>query len=402
MRITPLILSLLLIAASGSEAIAQYGNSNNSNSRNQNNPNNPSNANNPSNPNGRTRTQPRTKVESTDRESEDADEREARRDAGREDSANKGKTPGLSEGPETVGQVEEANWGKLTPEQQAAAVEELKKFAEEAKVKVNPSLAAHETKYFLFYSDLKPNEAQRWASTLDNMYLQLAKLFAIKGGENIFRGKGLVFVFAREQDYLTFQKEMHKTDATGSAGLCHQYGNGDVHVAFFRQPNDLDFQAVLVHETAHGFLHRYRKPPVIPTWVNEGLCEWIAGELVPQKGKRMELKQHGIGELRNRGGLDKQFFSADHLEGWQYPVSASLADFMIKANRKNYVAFIDGMKDGMKWEEALTTKYGVPLDRLVAAFGEEHKIRGLGQSDPRRAKEPNRDREDEERRQDRE
>src|SRR5688572_1938819 len=99
MRFTPLILAFCLVVTSGSESIGQYGNNSNS-----------------GNNNSRTRTQPRTKEESTDRESEDIDARDARRDDGPEDSINKGKPRGLSEGPETVGQIEEGNWAKLTPE----------------------------------------------------------------------------------------------------------------------------------------------------------------------------------------------------------------------------------------------------------------------------------------------
>ena len=55
-----------------------------------------------------------------------------------------------------------------------------------------------------------------------------------------------MFVFAKEQDYQNFQKTMHETDAAGTAGLCHCFGNGDVHIGFFRQPNEMDFAAVLV------------------------------------------------------------------------------------------------------------------------------------------------------------
>ncbi|MGB7159306.1 MAG: hypothetical protein WBD40_14655 [Tepidisphaeraceae bacterium] len=394
MRLTPLLFVLCVMAASSHGTLAQYGG--NSNTRNRD--GNTSNSN--------SRNTPRSRVESTDRESEETDEREARRDAGREESVNKGKTPGLSEGPEVVGAVDEKNWGKLSPEQQAAAVAELKKFAEDAKMKVNGGLAPHETKYFLFYSDLKPAEAQKWAGLLDRMYAKLGNLFGVKSDENIFHGKALVFVFSKEQDYLVFQKIMHETDATGTAGLCHQYGNGDVHIAFFRQTVDQDFAAVLVHESVHGFLHRYKKPPEVPTWVNEGLAETIAADLVPQKGKRQELRQFAIGQVREHGGVGSTFFTTDRLEPWQYPVAATLAEFMIKANKKNYVAFIDGIKDGMKWQDALTQKYGAPLDRLIEAYGAEYNIRGMGgpnqQPDPRRAQEPNRDREEEERRKERE
>ena len=374
----PLLAACLLVAwlTWTPPASAQYGNSGNNkntnagNSSNTNRGNSTGNSN--TNPNDRRR---RTVGTTVDEETEA--QREQRIDAGKEEAANKGAPPGIAKGPEVVGKVDETAWGKLTPEQETAAVEELKKFGEETRAKVNGNLVLNETKYFLFYSDLKPAEAAKWTRTLDQMYGKLAGLFGIKGGENIFRGKAAVFVFAKEEDYQNFQKTMHDTDAAGTAGLCHCFGNGDVHIGFFRQPNEMDFAAVLVHESVHGFLHRYKKPPTIPTWVNEGLAETIASELVPQKGKRQEYRQFAITQLRERGTLGNDFFTGDRLEGWQYPVAQLLTEFMIKQDKKRYVAFIDGIKDGMKWEEALTQKYGAPRDRLVAVFSESLNVRGL-------------------------
>ena len=66
--------------------------------------------------------------------------------------------------------------------------------------------------------------------------------------------------------------------------MCHTFGSGDVHIAFYRQPNDFDSAHVLVHESVHGFVHRYRSPLDIPSWANEGLAEAIATDMVPQPG----------------------------------------------------------------------------------------------------------------------
>jgi hypothetical protein len=376
MRYTRLFIAAAMSLAQASATFAQYGKSNNQNAGKN------------------TNADPRHAKDTgrgtgTSTDDETDAQREARQERGMEEPVNKGMPPGIANGPQTVGKTEEGNWGKLTPEQQKAAVEELKKFAEETKSKVDGNLVLDETKYFLFYSDLKPAEATKWAGTLDQMYARLAALFAVKGGENIFRGKALVFVFAKEQDYLTFQKEMHDTDATGSAGLCHNFGNGDVHIAFYRQPNDLDFEAVLVHESVHGFLHRYRKPPTIPTWANEGLAETVASQFVSQRGKRQELRQYAISQLRERGSLGDNFFKGDRLEGWQYPVAQMVTELLIKDNKKNYVAFIDAIKDGAKWEDALQQKVGATPEQLTVALGETLRIRGLGstadaQLDPRK------------------
>ena len=280
-------------------------------------------------------------------------------------------------GPKQVGPIVPSNWGRQTPEEMAAAVLELKKFAEETRQRVNGKLAPYETQYFLFYSDLPANEARNWAGLLDRMYGKLALLFGVPKGENLWRGKALVFVFASDQDYFAFQMKMHdKTVATGTAGMCHTYGNGDVHIAFYRQPNELDFAHVLVHESVHGFLHRYRAPVDIPSWINEGLAEVIASELVPRPGLTQSSTAQARQDLQTRRDLEKMF-EAEHIVAWQYAVARTLTDFMIAQNRKGYVAFINAIKDGQTWEDALTKQYGVSLDQLVRAYGNFMGVPGL-------------------------
>src|SRR5439155_26581439 len=195
-------------------------------------------------------------------------------------------------GPQVVGRVDERAWGMLTDEQQAAEVERLKAFAETAGKRIGRNLSLHETQYFLFYSDLSPRDAANWAGLLDRMYARLAELFGVKKQEgdshayaNVWYGKALVFVFQSADDYRQFQVRVHQTDPASSAGMCHCFGDGKVHIAFYRQPNGLSCAHVLVPESVHGFVHRYRGAATVPSWANEGLAEVIADELVPQPGR---------------------------------------------------------------------------------------------------------------------
>jgi hypothetical protein len=68
---------------------------------------------------------------------------------------------------------------------------------------------------------------------------------------------------------------------------------------------------------------------------------------------------------------------ARHIAGWQYPVAESLCAFMIRQNKRHYVDFILGIKEGLTWEESLEQRYKAPRDRLVKAFGESLNVRGL-------------------------
>lgn len=282
----------------------------------------------------------------------------------------------------TDGSNEQASsnaWPKLTADQQKQAVKEMKQVAVGAARKLKHDLLLHETKYFLFYSDLNPQEAANWAGLLDRMYDRLAELFAVPRGENIWRGKALIFVFSRAGDYRRFERDIPHVDPGESAGMSHCFPTGVVMIAFYRQPQELTFAHVLVHESVHGFLHRYRSPVHIPSWANEGLAETIATELVPQRGRREMVRSSAQRFLQEHGNSLGDFFEADHIAGWQYPVAETMCTFMIMANRKNYVDFINGIKAGLSWEDSLNQDYKAPLDRLVPVYGSWIGVKELQQ-----------------------
>jgi hypothetical protein len=269
-------------------------------------------------------------------------------------------------------------WPKLTATEQAEAVEKLKAFADDASTKLDRRLSLFETQYFLFYTDLPQREAQNWASLLDRMYMRLAELFAVKKGENIWRGKGLIFVFAKASDYRNYERQVEKTDPIFSAGRCHARHDGTVHIAFYKQDRELSFAHVLVHESVHGFIHRYRTAAIVPSWANEGLADAIATELVPDPPTN-PTRQQVADALRKHNNELGKFFRTPQIEPWQYPVAETLTQFMILQSKRNYVDFINGIKDGQDWETSLDKNYKAPLERLIPAYGAWVGVKGLSE-----------------------
>lgn len=283
---------------------------------------------------------------------------------------------GVLHGPRIDAQRQADNWGPQPPEKTEATIARLKTFGEETRTKINSNLALFETDYFILYTDLLPEESRRWAADLDRMYHRLADLFGLPRGENIWLGKCLILIFRNELDYHRFNKVMRDVHSLGTAGMCHGLGSGEVIVVFYRNPDEMNFAYILVHEAVHGFLHRYRSPVHIPTWINEGLAEVISLEMVP-KCKQVPLKQaegkQKLKLLNHTGAL----FDSNRLEIWQYGVAASLTQFMIQQNKKGYVAFIKGIKDGMPWTDSLEQNYGVGLEKLVRVFGTTQEVANL-------------------------
>jgi hypothetical protein len=133
---------------------------------------------------------------------------------------------------------------------------------------------------------------------------------------------------------------------------------------------------MLVHETSHGFIHRYKTKAQLPNWVDEGMADLIGAEMVPASNavKNRELKAiQDLAGQRSLGGMLK----AERIEGWQYGVASNLNRFLLQSNRQNYVRFIESLKDGVKWEEALKDAYRATPEELLTEYGRRINVPDL-------------------------
>lgn len=284
-------------------------------------------------------------------------------------------------GPVSVGEIQSRFWGPLPAELMASSVEELKGRAEATQQAMNLRLVLYEkaSDYFLFYTDLPADEAVKWAGLLDRMYDRLCETFGIEKGTNIFRGKALIYVFRNQQDYHRFHSDVQGRQGTeNTGGLCVSYGNGHVEISFYRPDDEMRFAHVLVHEAVHGFVHRYRNHPHVVSWANEGLAEYIASNLVPQRRASQDTLRYVQQELEQRGSLGGDtFWGENNIQGWQYPVAQLMCEFMIAQDKQRYKAFINAIKDGKPWPQALEEDYGVTPERLAFGFGSKIGVRNL-------------------------
>ena len=259
-----------------------------------------------------------------------------------------------------------------------AITNEMKQWSANAMRKMGVRLRLVETDYVLFYNDLDPTEATKRARLLDRTYLSLCRDFNLPKNVNIWYGKAVVFAFEHKTDWVAMEQIVFKNaKAKESTGFCHNSKRGDVVITAYRQRDESRFAAVLVHEATHGFLHRYRSQTVVPNWVSEGLAEAVSQSIVPVARYHESREKRAIAELHTRGSIGKQYFTCQQIEDWQYGASMSLTKFMIRSNHQRYVAFINGLKDGMPWQESLERNYGTSVEKLINAYGQSVGIKGL-------------------------
>jgi hypothetical protein len=270
-------------------------------------------------------------------------------------------------------------WPPLTAEEHAAQVAELEAFVAEVR-KEFPTLAVSQTHEFLVATDIPAAQMAPFTAKLDAMHDFLCDLYGIPRGEPVWKGKCLVIAFLREEDFAAFEPRFMKVDTQGAHGLCHQRSDGRVVMACHRGNDASAFAHMLVHETSHGFNHRWMSPEHLPNWLNEGIAEWVGTQVVPNC-RQVPMKEARAAEfMRAGGGVGANFFAAGpdhHIDAVQYGIASSLVKFMVARDRKRFASFVRGIKEGMSVDESLKASFDATLAELIAAYGKAIGVPGL-------------------------
>ncbi|MCZ6834809.1 MAG: hypothetical protein O7G85_03460 [Planctomycetota bacterium] len=265
-------------------------------------------------------------------------------------------------------------WPVLTKEEQDEAFIVVTTKAMNILKQVGLDIVPVETEYFLFYSDLPRREVAKWARELDRMYGRLSQIFALQEGQNIFWGKAVIFVFSEQDRFrLVEAQAFNHLASQWVGGLCHQIGPM-VFVSFYRQADDFEFASILVHETVHGFMHRFLTPMRLPTWANEGFSDYVASISFQNSPVDQNRRQQGINFIRNQGDV-RAILEMNYLDGsWPgpnavgYSISYLMVSLMIQDQPRKFGHWVEAVKGGKDWKKALIEDFGVDLDTLIDRF----------------------------------
>jgi hypothetical protein len=264
-------------------------------------------------------------------------------------------------------------WPPESARDQAEALARSRKMISEVLAQL-PGTRVYETDHFLFTSNMTPDEAAPYVRYLDKMYDFMCELYGVPAGTRVWLGgKAPIFAFQTEEQFVAFEAKFFEVPPQESQhlyGVCHQNTRGDVVTACFRGEDPNDFGQMLVHETSHGFIHRYKTKARLPSWVNEGMADLIGAQLVPKSTAVKNKELAALVILKQRHSLGGDFFTAESIHDWQYGAASSLNRFLLETDRKSYVRFIEGMKEGLKWPVALQQAYGGTPDQLLTQYGQ--------------------------------
>jgi hypothetical protein len=270
-------------------------------------------------------------------------------------------------------------WPELSTTAQEQALRAAKEYFGKAQA-AYPQLQMHETKYFVFYTDLPPAQLAPYIRDLDAMYARLGGSFGVPPGKNIWLGKAVIVMFLQRGDLWRFDQEIMKTpSAVETQARCFPRSDGHVTITGWVGNDAAFFAHVLVHETTHGFLHRHRSTVHVPNWVNEGVADWMAGAIVKSSDETKKRQQRAIRQLQVSGSAGGKFFDAKHLGSSQYGLASALVEYQLRIDPAAYRQFIDGIKEGATPQESLVAAYGLTPEQLLMSFGRQIGVLNLTQ-----------------------
>lgn len=264
-------------------------------------------------------------------------------------------------------------WKHLTVEQEDKFLYNQAAFIKDAREKLsNIPTRKVETEYFSFVTDLTPAEADGYIVYLDAMYAELCKAFGLPPEKNIWAGKCVVFAFRSKQTYLAFEAEVMKVSSTAIAntqGLCHQNSDGTVIFAGYKGDNNF-FGHVLVHETSHGFVHRYLSSARAPSWLNEGMADWLAEKVV--KGQKIKNRQRMSAAQVKKKGDWGGVLTIERITGEQYGICSVLVEILVARDKGKgrFKDFIDSIKEGQSAQQSLKEHFGITYAELKGIYGQ--------------------------------
>lgn len=266
-------------------------------------------------------------------------------------------------------------WPESTSDaEQTDALARSREMVEEV-IELFPGTQLYETDHFLFTSNIPPEQVAPYVSSLDRMYAWMCRLYGVRREQKVWLGgKAPVFAFLAKEQFDAFE-ERYFPDAQQQLrslanvyGLCHLAPTGEVVIACWRGEDPNDFGQMLVHETSHGFIFRYKTKARLPNWVDEGMADLIGAEMVPASKTVPNRERQAIQQLLNTRSLGGML-SAERIEPTQYGIASNLNRFLLQANRVGYVRFIEALKEGMKWEEAIRIAYHSSPEDMLAHYG---------------------------------
>ena len=260
-----------------------------------------------------------------------------------------------------------ATYLPVTPAQRVANEIRAGKLADRTREAVASELRLLETAHFLIYTNRAKTSDRFLTTYCESLYRSLRRRLHVPGGTPIWAGKCPVFLFATEDQYENFCRDV--ADRGTPTGSGHYAVTGDfVYLAIRAAKSTTRIREVLAHEATHAFLSRYVSTRPLPKWVNEGLAEHVAATMVPGcAAAHRWLPAVRLALTRNK---DVSSVLRDvRLDSFDYGIAQSFVRFLIERSPTRFMRLVRRLKAGRDTAGALADSFVMTEERFLAAWG---------------------------------
>ncbi|HUW57425.1 MAG TPA: DUF1570 domain-containing protein [Planctomycetota bacterium] len=258
---------------------------------------------------------------------------------------------------------------ELTPEQVEKVVAEQRTRGERVQDAVGVKTYTLETDHFIIHTTFIKADHKAIMRRCEQLYEHFDEVFRIsKNSDRMWDGKCVFYCFKERSEFIAFSTTVHGFAGQLAGGYFRAQG-GQCEVVIPNLHGAERFEETMVHEGAHAFLHFYRDPGHIPTWVHEGVAQYFQFEMSPESTMlrmmrrivREGAKTGGILPLVTLANSRRPSGGGDHV-GYAY--AWGYIRYMIERDPRKFTAFIRGLKGGLDAEDALKQAYDWDFDEM--------------------------------------
>lgn len=271
-------------------------------------------------------------------------------------------------------------WPALTEQEAAEARRALRADAEGWLNTLGLTIEPIESDYFLIYADAPREQAATLGQQLDAGYRRAAPYLGLDPEKNIFWGKALVLLISDpEKHRLLEATAFNQLVSSRTIGLCHCLGP-KVILSFRVHDDPLVFGDTLMHEMAHGLLHRHRSPRRLPPWANEGFAEFVASKAVRSSLVDANRRKPALAVLRSGNSLADILSLTYEKPEWAGPEESTIGvgylvvNLMIREQPVRFAAWVSAVKSGKEWITAIEEDFGASRNQFLDAIRRHYRV----------------------------
>lgn len=250
-------------------------------------------------------------------------------------------------------------------------------WADQTRKSIAPALHPIETEHFLIFSAWHRSQDAGLARVCEDMYAKLRAQFHIAPGTPTWPGKLPIFIFWDKDHFRRFSAEIDKSEARhGNPESLNGYHSSNGYFSYVVISGVMDekhtpaeatltFYRVLVHEGTHAFMNQWITRRRLPTWLEEGVADYMAMILVPVPNSRPRYLEATRRALEGSPETVLEIFDKKHLKPMEYGFAQSLAQYLMALNGQSFVRFIQSIKHGTPETVALKQTFGLSHETLV-------------------------------------